>query len=345
MHRWRVQHNFLKEMKMKQFATKAFHATLLTAAFFGICAQGTFAQEFPTKPVKITTGFPVGSGPEGVLRLVAEQLSKTWGKPVVVENRPGANGFIAIDAVKRAAPDGYELLQMDTSQMTVYQSLFKKLPYDTEKDFDAIMPLFKNYFMVVVAKDSPYQSMKDIVADAKKKGAGRVNYGSWSIGNPVHIASSMIEAGTATEMTHVTYKETSALYLGVASKELDWALGSIGTAGALQRADKIRYIGVTAPKRMAELPNIATVAESGGPANYEFSAWTALVAPKGTPAAVLDKIQKDVSDAIASVEMRAKFAALAYEQYPMSREQSNTLLKNERAVNGAAVKRLNVQLD
>jgi tripartite-type tricarboxylate transporter receptor subunit TctC len=272
-------------------------------------------------------------------------LSKTWGKPVVIENRPGANGFIAIDAVKRAAPDGHELLQMDTSQMTVYQDLFKKLPYDTEKDFEPILPLFKNYFMVVVAKDSPYQSMKDIVADAKKKGAGRVNYGSWSIGNPVHIASTMIEAGTATDMTHVTYKETSALYMGVASKELDWALGSIGTAGALQRADKIRYIGVTAPKRMAELPTIPTVAESGGPANYDFSAWTALVAPKGTSPAVLEKIHKDVTAAIFSVEMRAKFAALAYEQYPMSREQFGALVRSERATNGAAVKRLNVQID
>jgi tripartite-type tricarboxylate transporter receptor subunit TctC len=172
-----------------------------------------------------------------------------------------------------------------------------------------------------------------------------VNYGSWSIGNPVHIASTMIEAGTGTDMTHITYKETSALYTAVATKEIDWALGSIGTAGALQRADKIRYIGVTAPKRMTELPNIPTVAESGGPANFDFSAWTALVAPKGTPSTVLEKIHKDVSAAIASAEMRAKFAALAYEQYPMSREQFAALLKSERAVNGAAVKRLNIQLD
>jgi tripartite-type tricarboxylate transporter receptor subunit TctC len=330
---------------MKSMRNPLLCVGLAMAALSASISQHAAAQEFPTKPVRITTGFPVGSGPEGVLRLVAEQLSKTWGKPVVIENRPGANGFIAIDAVKRAAPDGHELLQMDTSQMTVYQNLFRKLPYDTEKDFDAILPLFKNYFMVAVAKDSPYQSMKDIIADAKKKGAGRVNYGSWSIGNPVHIASSMIEAGTATEMTHVTYKETSALYLGVASKELDWALGSIGTAGALQRADKIRYIGVTAPKRMAELPNIPTIAESGGPVGFDFSAWTALVAPKGTPSATLDKIHRDVSAAIASAEMRAKFAALAYEPYGMSREQFNGLLKSERITNGAAVKRLNVQLD
>jgi len=112
-------------------------------AFAGLAAQ---AQEFPTKPVKIITPFPVGSGPEGVVRLVADKLSKKWGKPVLVENRPGGNGFIAIDAIKKAANDGHELIQLDNVHLSAYPHLFKKLPYDPKTDFEPILPLFKTYF-------------------------------------------------------------------------------------------------------------------------------------------------------------------------------------------------------
>jgi hypothetical protein len=109
----------------------------------GTAAQ---AQDFPTKAVRIITPFPVGSGPEGVLRLLADKLSRTWGKPVTVENKPGGNGFIAIDAFKRGAPDGYDLIQLDNVHLSAYPHLFKKLPYDATKDFEQIQPLFKNNF-------------------------------------------------------------------------------------------------------------------------------------------------------------------------------------------------------
>lgn len=324
-----------------QFSRTTRCAALVCSA---LAISAPSAQEFPTKAVRITTPFPVGSGPEGVLRLLADSLSKTWGKPVIIENKPGANGFIAIDQAKRQTADGHELLQMDTSQMTTYQSLFKKLPYDVNKDFDPIIPLFRNYFMVAVSKESPYQSVRDIVADAKAK-PSKVTYGSWSIGNPVHIASAMIEAETGTAMTHVPYKETSQLYIGVANREVDWAFGSVATAGSLERAGKLRYIAVTAPRRLPELPNVPTVAESGGPAQFDYSAWTALVAPKGVPAATLEKIHRDVANALAEPAMKAKFAALFYENYSLSRAAFNEVLAAESKRNAAVVKRLNVQLD
>ena len=324
-----------------RFSGQALCCAVLTGL---LSASHSLAQEFPTKTVRITTPFPVGSGPEGVLRLLADSLSKTWGKPVIVENKPGANGFIAIDQAKRQTADGHELLQMDTSQMTTYQSLFKKLPYDVARDFDPIIPLFRNYFMVTVSKDSPVQSMREIVA-ASKSAPGKITYGSWSIGNPVHIASAIIEADTGTTMTHVPYKETSQLYIGVSNREVDWAFGSIATAGSLERAGKLKYIAVSSAKRLPELPNIPTVAESGGPANFDYSAWTALVAPKGVPVATLEKIHRDVAAALAEPAMRAKFAALSYENYSLSRAAFSELLAAESKRNGAIVKRLNVQLD
>jgi tripartite-type tricarboxylate transporter receptor subunit TctC len=108
------------------------------------------AQTFPSKPVRIITPFPVGSGPEGVARMVAEKLSKTWGQPVTVENRPGGNGFIAIDAFKRGATDGTDLIQLDNVHLTAYPHLFKKLPYDAKTDFDVLLPLFKTYFSLLL---------------------------------------------------------------------------------------------------------------------------------------------------------------------------------------------------
>jgi len=131
--------------------------TFFTAAFSTLVTFNAVAQAFPTKPVRIITPFPVGSGPEGVVRLVADKLSRTWGQPVVVENRPGGNGFIAIDAFKRGATDGHDLIQLDNVHLSAYPHLFKKLPYDAQKDFEPLLPLFKTYFFFAVATDSKYK--------------------------------------------------------------------------------------------------------------------------------------------------------------------------------------------
>ena len=193
------------------------------------------AQDFPTKPVRITTPFPVGSGPEGVLRLLADKLSRTWGQPVVVENKPGGNGFIAIDAFKRGVTDGHELIQQDNVHLSAYPYLFKKLPYDAKTDFEPLLPLFKTYFFVAVANDSKYKTVGDIITDAKAN-PGKLNYGSWSVGNPVHLGSALFETVTGTSMQHVIYKETTMLYTSVATGELSFAMGTNATAGAMYRA-------------------------------------------------------------------------------------------------------------
>jgi tripartite-type tricarboxylate transporter receptor subunit TctC len=250
------------------------------------------AQTFPTKPVRIITPFPVGSGPEGVARLVADKLSKTWGQPVTVENRPGGNGFIAIDAFKRGATDGHDLIQLDNVHLTAYPHLFKKLPYNVAVDFDVLLPLFKTYFFFATAADSKYKNVADIVADAKAN-PGKLNYGSWSVGNPVHLGSALFETVTGTEMQHVIYKETSQLYTGVATGELAFAMGSNATAGSLYRAGKLKFLAIAAPKRLAAFKDVPTVAEAGGPKDFEVSGWTAMAAPKGLPKSVADKINAD----------------------------------------------------
>jgi tripartite-type tricarboxylate transporter receptor subunit TctC len=316
-----------------------------TALALGLSfALSALAQDFPTKPVRILTPFPAGAGPEGVVRVLAEKLQKKWGKPVIVENKPGANGFIAIDAFKRGATDGHDLIQLDNVHLAAYPHLFKKLPYDAAKDFDVLAPLFRTYFFVAVPANSKFKTVGDIVAEAKAT-PGKLNYGSWSVGNPVHLGSAMLEAQTGTEMQHVIYKEVSMLYTGVANGELHWSLGSLASAGPMQRAGKVRFIAITAPKRQAAFPDVPTVAESGGPANYEVTGWTTLAAPRGLPKAVTEKIYKDIEAALAEPDMKERFATFGYDSFPTTRAQFNAFIAAESAKYADVVKRAKASLD
>lgn len=302
------------------------------------------AQEFPTKPVRIITPFPVGSGPEGVVRLVADKLSRMWGKPVVVENKPGGNGFIAIDAFKRGATDGHDLIQLDNVHLSAYPHLFKKLPYDTQKDFDPLLPLFKTYFFVTTAANSRYRNVADLIADAKAN-PGKLNYGSWSVGNPVHLGSALFDTVAGTSMQHVIYKETTQLYTGVANGELAYSLGTSATAGPLYRAGKIKFLAIAGPQRLPAFKDVPTVAEAGGPANFEVSGWTAIAAPKGLPKAVADKIQRDIGKALAEPDVREKFVSFGYEPFTPTREQFGQYIQSESSRFAGIIKKAGASLD
>ena len=326
---------------------RIFLRTVAAAAAFAaasLATTGAAAQEFPTKPVRIITPFPAGAGPEAVVRLLAEKLQKAWGKPVIVENRPGGNGFIAIDAWKRGATDGHDLIQLDNVHLSAYPHMFKKLPYDPVKDFDPLLPLFRTYFFVAVPTTTKYKNVGDIVADAKAN-PGALNYGSWSVGNPVHLGSALLESMTNTQMQHVIYKETSMLYTGVANGELNFALGSLATAGPLYRAGKLKFLAVTAPKRHSAFPDVPTVSESGGPAGYDVTGWTTIAAPKGLPKAVADKIQRDIEKALSEPEIKERYATFGYETFPATREQFNAFIQSESARYADVIKRAKASLD
>jgi len=302
------------------------------------------AQEFPTKPVRIITPFPVGSGPEGVVRLVADKLSRTWGQPVVVENRPGGNGFIAIDAFKRGATDGHDLIQLDNVHLSAYPHLFKKLPYSSQKDFEPLLPLFKAYFFFTTAADSKYKNMGDLIADAKAK-PGKLNYGSWSVGNPVHLGSALFDTVAGIETQHIIYKETTQLYTGVATGELTYALGTSATAGPLYRAGKLKFLAVAAPKRLPAYKDVPTVTEAGGPTGFEVSGWTAIAAPKGLPKVVTDKIQRDIEKALAEPDVREKFLSFGYEAFTPTRDQFNQYIQSESVRFANIINKANASLD
>jgi len=228
--------------------------------------------------------------------------------------------------------------------LTAYPHLFKKLPYDAKTDFDVLLPLFKTYFFFTASTDSKYKSVVDIVADAKAN-PGKLNYGSWSVGNPVHLGSALFETVTGTEMQHVIYKETSQLYTGVATGELAFALGSSATAGPLYRAGKLKFLAIAAPNRLAAYKDVPTVAEAGGPKEFEVSGWTAIAAPKGLPKAVADKINADIAKALAEPDIREKFVSFGYEPFTPTREQFIQYIQAESVKQAAVIQKAKAALD
>lgn len=309
-------------------------------------AQGAAADAvWPTKPVRLISPYPVGGGPDGVARLLADKLSRKWGKPVVVENRPGGNGFIAIDAFKRGAKDGHDLIQLDSVHLAAYPYMFKKLPYDAGKDFDVLATMFKSYMFFVVPTNSKYKTVADIVADAKAN-PGKLDYGSWSIGNPVHLGIEELQQRTGTKMEHVLFKETTQLYVAVANGELPFTLGTAGTAGPLYRAGKVRFVAVAAPYRLSAYPNVPTVAEAGGPAApYEVSGWNAIAGPKGLPPAVAEKVRADIAEALSTPDVKEKFDSFGYEPLTLDRAKLQAYIQSESARHEAIIQRAKIEMD
>ena len=307
-------------------------------------AEGAPDGAFPTRPVRILTPFFAGSGPEGAARLVAGALQRLWGRPVEVENQPGGNGFLAIDAFRRGATDGHDLLQLDNALLLAYPHLFKKLPYDPQRDFEHIVPLFRNHFFFVVAADSPYATLGELIADARAR-PGRVKYGSWSIGNPAHLGSALFESVTGCDMQHVVCRDTSHLYGEVASGRLSFALGSLRSTEPLRSAGKLRFLAYAAPRRNPAYPDVPTAVESGGPEGIEVIAWTTIAAPTGLAQARVDQLRRDFTQALADPGVMAGYAACGYERYLPTQEEFAQFLRDESARFAEVIRKSKASLD
>jgi tripartite-type tricarboxylate transporter receptor subunit TctC len=302
------------------------------------------AQTFPNKPVRAVLPYSAGSGPDAVVRQVGEKLSRDWGQQLVVDNKPGANGWLAAGEVKRATADGYTLLTVDATHMTLQPNLYKQMPFDPVKDFEPVAALYSTHFFIVVAANSPWKSVSDLVAAAKAKN-GQLTYGSWGMGSVGHVGVAMLEAATGAQMTHVPFKELPQLYTAVASGDVDWAFGTAATAGPLYRAKKVKFLAYAGPKRMAGYTDVPTVAEAGGPAGFELRTWVALYAPKGTPKPTVDRINAGVAKALAEPEVRERFAGFGFEPWVAAPADVSKAAEADTRRFAEIVKRANIALD
>ena len=316
-------------------------SALLAAA---VPAMAQVDASFPNKPVTMVTAFPAGSGPDAVLRQVSEKLSRLWGQPVTIANRPGGGGFVAIESVRRVTPDGYTLLQLDSEHLAALPLLYKSRNFVTLDHFDPVAPLFRTPFLVAVPTDSKWKDMKDLIA-AAKVAPGAVKYGSWGVGSPGHLGGEHLELLTQTEMPHVAFRETSQLFTSVGANDVNWSFGSIPSSQGVFKAGKIRYIAVAAPKRIPQMPDVPTFAEAGGPAGFEVNSFVSLVAPKGVPSGVAAKINADVLKVLADPEIKERFNTFAFEILNWSPAEIRRNADAKYKTYEQLVKRKNISLD
>ncbi|MDT6961462.1 tripartite tricarboxylate transporter substrate binding protein [Cupriavidus sp. SZY C1] len=295
-------------------------AVSVGAALALLATPSAHAQAFPSRAVRLISPFPAGSGPDAVSRLLGEQLGKVWNQPVIVDSRPGGNGFIAMEAGKRAPATGHELVVADVGHLAINPGLFKRLPYDPRRDFVPVTGLYRTAFFIVVSQQSAIRTVPELIA-AARKAPDAVTYGSWAVGSTGHLGAAQLEAATATQMLHAPYKDTAQLYTAVANGEVTWALGTYATAGPLIQAGKLRVLAVADSARSPVLPNVPTLAEAGGPAGLEASSWVALLAPAGTPPATVNAIGKAVRAALGDPDVKAKLATFGFAPAPGSSDE------------------------
>lgn len=307
-------------------------------------AQTAAAADFPNKPVTLVTPFAAGSGPDAVLRLVSDKLSRLWNQRVVIDNKPGGGGFIAIEQARRAAPDGYTLLQLDSEHIAALPHLYKSRNFVTLQHFDPVASLFRTPFFVAVGADSKYKTMTDLIADAKAH-PGQISYGSWGVGSPGHLGGQQLDALAGTRMQHVPYREVSQLFANVGTGEVPWSFASIPSSQGIYKAGKLRYIAVAAAKRVPQMPDVPTMAEAGGPPSLEVNSFVSLLAPKGVPAAIKAKINADVAKVIADPEIRARFDTFAFEPLAWSPEEIERNAEAKSKVYGELVRIGNISLE
>ncbi|WP_444634371.1 Bug family tripartite tricarboxylate transporter substrate binding protein [Cupriavidus oxalaticus] len=245
---------------------------------------------YPNRPVKIVVSLPPGSGTDTTARFVAQALSAKFHQPFVVENRPGANGFIGARAAAEAAPDGYTLFVGSNSTMVTNVALFRNLPYDPVKDFAPVERIARFALVVVVPAASPFRTLAELV-DAARKAPRKLNYAAGSPGYQVFIE--LLNERFGIHAAPIAYKGTAPAMTDVAAGQVDYSMAEISAVTPLIRAGRLRAVAVTDTHRLKELPEIPTVAESGAP-GFDVSAWTGLFAPANVPAPII----RSLSDAV-----------------------------------------------
>lgn len=309
-------------------------AAPMAASVAGWATVSARAATFPQQPVRLVVPYAVGIGPDVVARGLAEQLQRRWSQPVLVDNRPGASGIVAFGDVRRAAADGHTLYLADTATMVVNPMLHAQLPYDPATDLAPLSLLFRATFLLFTGGPNPHRSLADLLAHARRQ-PGAISYATLGNGHVSHVAMETFARAAGVQMLHVPFKDAGAMFTAVASGEVDVTPVGWNSAAGLVAAGRLRPMAVAARQRLAAQPHIPTLAEAGGPP-VEMHPWAGLVAPAGTPAAVLGQLQDDLQAALAAPALRQRTEQAGFELTPSTPQQ----LRERMAADVAIVKPL-----
>jgi tripartite-type tricarboxylate transporter receptor subunit TctC len=298
-------------------------STLLSLLFAGAAASQSV---YPDKPIHLIVGFPPGSQPDLVARLLARKLTDTLEKPVVVDNVTGAAGNIAAERVAKAAPDGYTLALLSQTQMVINPILYK-LSYDPFKDFAPISQVTISPNMLVVANAVPAQSVSELIALAKAQ-PGSLTFASSGSGSGTHMAAEMFLAATAVDIRHIPYKGVVAAVPDLVAGRVSMMFSPIPVVLPQVREGKLRALAVTSLKRSSAVPELPAIAESGYP-GFEATNWYGLVAPARTPAAIMARLHSETVKVVSAAETRTRFEQLGIEAIGNSPEEFSAMIKSE----------------
>jgi tripartite-type tricarboxylate transporter receptor subunit TctC len=262
--------------------------------------------EYPARPIRMVVPFAAGGVSDITARVLASRMQESLGQRLVIDNRGGAGGMIGTDIVAKAAPDGYTLVLASNGTHAVVPHLYKKVPYDPVKDFAPIGMVSISPQVLAVNKDLPVKSVKDLIALAKAK-PGALTYGSSGNGSTGHISAEMLGAMAGIQLTHVPYKSASAAYPDVFSGRVALVFDSAYSMTQHIKADRLRPLAVTTPKRAASLPDLPTMSEAGLP-GYSMALWIAVFAPASTPALIVARLNKDMNLALSTPQVRDQMA-------------------------------------
>jgi tripartite-type tricarboxylate transporter receptor subunit TctC len=282
----------------------------IAAALAVGATSAAHAQQYPAKPVRIIVPYTPGGGVDIMARLAAARMSERMGAQFLVENRAGGGTIIGTEAVARAAPDGYTLLFTNPA-LTASPALNDKLPFDPVQSFTPVGMFGASYNVLVVHPSLPVKSVKELVALAKAK-PGQLNYASAGTGSAIHLAMELFESTAGIELVHIAYKGAAPAINDVLGGNVTIMFATPPSAGEYMRAGRLRALGVSSTKRLAVLPNVPTIAESGYP-GFEVTNWYAMVAPAGTSREIVTRLNTELNAMLALPDMRERIAALGNE--------------------------------
>ncbi|MDB5821504.1 MAG: hypothetical protein JWR21_208 [Herminiimonas sp.] len=292
-------------------------------------AQGNAASDFPSHPIRLVGGFAAGQSSDVIARAYAAALQRILKTAVIVDNKPGANGVLAAQSAKAAEPDGYTLLFGTSGQLVINPALYAKLPYSTSDDFVPVAPIARGRLFLVVNKDFPASSLKELLAYSKAN-PGKLSFGSGGRGITSHLAMEILKSATGLDASHVPYKGATPALNGLMAGDVQVLFDSGGSLLPLVNSGKLKAIAVSTKDRYPPLPKVETVAEQGVP-GFEIYAWNAVLAPAKTPPAVVNRLNAAFVEASKSEVVTMAVRAAAHDALQMDLPQLSQFMKSETA--------------
>ena len=317
-------------------------ASLLFVGAGIFLSQQAHAQNYPTRPVKIIVPFATGGPADNYARFMAQRLQDSLGQTFVVDNKPGAGSVIGTDLAAKAAPDGYTLLLMSNTQ-TVNETLIPNKPYGLMKDFVGVAPINYSDLVLVVNPTKGLNTLADVIRVAKAQ-PGKLNYASSGPGTPYHMAGELFKSLAKIDMVHVPYKGSSGARTDVLGGQVDMMFDAVTTMTEQIKAGKVKAVGATGKVRSDVLPDVPTLNESGV-SGYEATIWLGIMAPKGTPKAVVDKLNEAVSKISSQTDIKQQWAKQGAVPLVMNPVAFDKYLQDDIAKWAGVIKSANIKLD